>query len=218
MPRALAMANEDVEVAYRARPVWPRALIFACAIFAVIGAFWAIVSLVRTYVEPPRVGGPQRMTLAAREMQPVPPAPMPLAVAPEPAPAVATLASPAPEPPTDPIMPYQVTALDQPPPVEESPSASGLVASRWLPMPTGTASPTTPPSEQPKAPEPAAMHSMPASENTIAGPVPIPRPKPRVATSTAAADPPLPRPRPNGSAPASLLTPIPSDDDRFGTQ
>ncbi len=208
MPKALAMTTEDMEVAYRPRPVWPRALMFACSIFAVIGAFWVIVSLVRTYVEPPRVGGPARMTLAAREMQP---APAPPAVAPEPAAAVAPLASvPPAEPPADPIMPYQVTALDQPPPAEE-PSGSGPVASRWLPLPAAVAP------NEPKAPEPVT-DSMPASENAIAGPIPIPRPKPRVTTSTAAADPPLPRPRPNGSAPASLLTPIPADDDRFGTQ
>jgi hypothetical protein len=209
------MTSEDVEVTYRPRPVWPRALIFAFSIFAVIGSFWAIVTLVRTYVEPPRVGGPARMSLAAREAQPTP---LPM-IAAEPAP-VAPPAHPAPaapEPPADPILPYQVAAPDQPPAREDTaPSASALVAARWLPNePAVPAVPSDPgPRGSAVEPAPAAL----PQENGIVGPVPLPRPRPRVAATVPPPDPPLPRPRPNGSAPASLLTPVLTEDDRFPSQ
>jgi hypothetical protein len=78
-------------------------------------------------------------------------------------------------------------------------------------------SPSAPPVAADPPVEPATTETVaePLPENPITGPIPIPRPKPRLNTTVVSADPPLPRPRPGGSAPASLLTPMPVDDDRF---
>ena len=83
------MTTYEDHLEARRTSVGAKVMIFALAIFAVLGAFWAIVWFIRSYVEQPRISLAAPVSLAARESRPAappadPPAPPPVAAAPEP--------------------------------------------------------------------------------------------------------------------------------------
>ena len=211
------MTFED-KVEVRRASVGTKVLGFGFAILAVLGSFWTIVWFIRSYVEPPRMTLAPSLALAARESTSVvPPAPTvppaPIAASPQrsettPAPAVADNA-----PTTAPA---------------DTPSVTGSIADRWLPMTPAAAAPEAAPAPAPAAaetaasPAPAESAEPPADEvaestvPAISGPAPLPRRKPmQTAAVRARADPPLPRPRPDGPAPQSVWTAVPTTDDRY---
>lgn len=213
------MTFED-KVEVRRASVGTKVLAFGFAILAVLGSFWTIVWFIRSYVEPPRMTLAPSLALAARESTPVvPPAPTvrpaPMAADPQPtgttpAPAVAeTAPAPAPAP-------------------ADTPSATGSIADRWLPMTPAAAAFEPAPAPAPAATETAASPAPPESAEpaadgvaesavpAISGPAPLPRRKPmQTAAVRARTDPPLPRPRPDGPAPQSVWTAVPTTDDRY---
>jgi hypothetical protein len=222
------------EVEVRRTSVGTKVLAFGCAIFAVLGSFWAIVWFIRAYVEAPRVNIPAPILLASRESVPVP---GPRAAAAEvesaPTPAVAeTPKQPAPPLAAPPPPPAAAIAA----PREPQPSAADAVADRWAPMRQLTVpmpAPAPPPApaaqaEPPAPPEPAAASAADAeppieevaegSVPAIAGRAPLPRPKPTITAARRVETTPLPRPRPDGPAPQSVWTGVPASDERFNGQ
>jgi hypothetical protein len=208
----MTVYEDEIEV--RRPSVGTKVLGLACAILAVLGSFWGIVWFIRAYVEPPRVLAPAPLTLAAQESTPVT---IP-AADPQPAPA-----------------PQPLTQLAGPAPREaaEPATASGAVADRWAPMSQFGAAPASPAPPAPPTAPPVPTESAPAALATgtadaeveqvveesvpaIQGPAPLPRRKPTMTAAVKRTDPPLPRPRPDGqTAPQSVLTAVPTTDDRY---
>jgi hypothetical protein len=222
-------------------------LVFAIAILAALGSFWAIVWFIRSYVEPPRVMLPAPMILAARESTPVPPparAPDPKAEEPVRTGSVTGTVT-AQAPPA--AAPAPALPAPAAPARREAAEPSASVADRWAPItqtgapvvfapaPVAPAVPAPPASPAPAAAdEPPPSASAPAALATgaaeieevaegsvpaIEGPAPLPRRKPsQTAAVKRSNDPPLPRPRPDGPAPQSVWTAVPTTDDRFPSQ
>jgi hypothetical protein len=236
-----AMTYVD-EVEVRRTSVGTKVLAFACAIFAVLGSFWAIVWFIRAYVEAPRVNIPAPLMLASSESRPAPALPpkveAPVTSERAPAPPIieaqarpGSQAKPAPLPPVPPAP----TAAPREPPA----SAADAVADRWSPInqlvsplpapvpPPAPAAAQAEPSQSDPVTTATVADAEPAIEEVaersvpaIAGPAPLPRPKPTVtaAVRSRVETTPLPRPRPDGPAPASVWTGVPSSDERFSGQ
>ncbi len=240
------MTTYEDEVEVRRTSVGTKVLVFAIAILAALGSFWAIVWFIRSYVEPPRVMLPAPMILAARESTPVPPPP---ARTPEKAEEPAQTGSvPATVTAQAPPVAAPAPALPGPaaPPRREAAETSASVADRWAPITqTGAPvvfapAPVAPAMPAPAGPAPAAADEPPPSASApaalatgsaeieevaegsvpaIEGPAPLPRRKPsQTAAVKRSNDPPLPRPRPDGPAPQSVWTAVPTTDDRFPPQ
>jgi len=247
---------EDQLEARRTTSVGAKMMIFALAIFAVLGAFWTIVWFIRSYVEQPRINAAIPMALAARDSRPVAPPPAADPAAPPaatdtsaaPTPAQATVAAPpivarVPQPAANPVaapsappVTAQATPAPAPAPTAADPTPPGPISDRWLPPPSQepAAAPVQAfaPVRMPASTPPAATTEQPpeaqsddaannevvaAMEPAITGPVPTPRRKPPVGASAKLREPPVPRPRPDGSAPQSVWTAVPVQDDRFPT-
>jgi hypothetical protein len=233
------MTTYEDEVEVRRTSVGTKVLVFAIAILAALGSFWAIVWFIRSYVEPPRVMLPAPMILAARESTPVPPPARkaePKAEEPALTGSITAEAKPKPVAPIAPAPPAPVAPREA-----AEPSASNAVADRWAPInqfgtpvlappPPAVAMPPAPlPAEPPSTSAPAALATGPAENEpqevaegsvpAIEGPAPLPRRKPaQTAAVKRSNDPPLPRPRPDGPAPQSVWTAVPTADDRFPPQ
>lgn len=230
----------------RGRSMSAMVLVFGLVVFAALGSFWTIVWFIRSYVEPPRVGGPLPMSLASRESRPVPasfmrpPAPRPA----EPQPVASA--------------PRQTTEPPAAAPSASAPSTIDLprsgVADRWAPMNGAAAALASTPLRSTLAIEPPLTPVVPAPGSTapiveqpvqpaqvpqsafgpeadeivaslqpaISGIVPKPRPRPTISAPVRqrSNEPPLPRPRPDGSAaaPPSAFSAVPVADDRYPQQ
>lgn len=230
-----AMTVYEDEIPARRSGVGAKVLGLACAILAILAAFWGIVWFIRSYVEPPRVMMPAALQLASRDSVPVPTPKAAVDRLTEEA--KPTVAAQAPPPPA-------VRAIPPPPPPaaasQPDPSqTTGSVADRWGPMnqvtppPAPAAAPAPQPApvmSAPAGPEPAPAALATAPERdpdevvegsvpAIDGPAPLPRRRP-VMTAQRRTDPPLPRPRPDGQvAPAaSVFIAVPTTDDRYPGQ
>jgi len=212
------MTFGDRTEAKRAK-VGTKVLAFGFAIFTVLGSFWTIVWFIRSYVEPPRVTISPALALAARDSTPV----APPASKPSPAPAASWQpASPVVRPAMAEAAPAPPTVLTAP---ADEPNAASSIADRWLPVtPAPVPEPTPPPPPETTASVPAQAPAEPpvdeiaeSSVPVISGPAPLPRRKPMQTAAVRArtVEPPLPRPRPDGPAPQSVLTAVPTTDDRY---
>lgn len=211
--------------------VGTKVLVFGCAIFAVLGSFWAIVWFIRSYVEPPRVMLPAPMTLAASESKP---APSTRGLEP------AATASGNPSAPSTRSVPG-LMATAQTGAMQDD-GTTGGIADRWAPLGGGALEPAAAPIpapapqrglvETPGWPSPVsapASLATPSAENdpavedvaegsvpAITGRAPLPRRKPtQTASAAKRLETPLPRPRPDGPAPQSVFTSVGTTDDRF---
>ena len=229
------MTVYEDEIPARRPGVGAKVLGLACAILAILAAFWGIVWFIRSYVEPPRVMMPAALQLVSRDSIPIPAAK--IAVDRRTEEAKPAVEPPAPAPPS---VQAVTPALQLPPPGPSlaEQSSAGSVADRWGPMnqfPQPAVAPT---------PQPAPVVSAPAAaESTspllatgaperdadevaegfvpaIDGPAPLPRRRPVMTAQRRSNDPPLPRPRPDGQvAPApSVFIAVPTTDDRYPGQ
>jgi hypothetical protein len=223
----MTMTHDD-EVEAKRPSVGTKVLVFGCAIFAVLGSFWAIVWFIRSYVEPPRVMLPAPMTLASGESKPAPAPPPRIAEIPTDTARAASIdagfsvarAGPATTPLTQDAAP-------------DPAAGSGAIADRWAPLSAVAPAPATPaPVEAPSVTvsAPAALATTGTDSNpaidevaegavpAIIGRAPLPRRKPVQTASAKRLDPPLPRPRPDGPAPQSVFTAVGTTDDRYPGQ